>query len=291
MGDRAESVVVRDRRGNRFRVSTADAVIGKELYIGGDYDGDVVDLVVGELTARGFKPALVVDVGANIGTVTVDLLARFPHARGIAIEPDETNFRLLEENIEANGLAGRVVALCEAAGAVDGEAELELSPDNFGDHRIRVASAAPGRYGEERRATRRVPVRRLDGLIERGVAQAGVPTLVWADVQGHEAQLLAGAQMFHDVPVVLELWPYGLRRAGGRELLGELTGAWAAVVDLRGGRRELRPADLAALLDEIEARPYAASTDVLLLPESLTGGGVNRRRAESSDGEREVAPG
>jgi FkbM family methyltransferase len=43
-------------------------------------------------------PKLIVDCGANIGCTTVYFASRFPGARIVAVEPDESNFQLLLRN-------------------------------------------------------------------------------------------------------------------------------------------------------------------------------------------------
>lgn len=54
-------------------------------------------------TANRFNP-LVMDCGANIGLGTLYFKQLYPQARVLAFEPDENNFRLLEENCRRNGL-------------------------------------------------------------------------------------------------------------------------------------------------------------------------------------------
>jgi FkbM family methyltransferase len=265
-------VQVQGRRGQPFLVSTQDKVIGRELFLSRDYDTEIIDDVIGELSRRGFVPTQLIDVGANIGTVIVDFLTRPGDSTAIAFEPDELNFALLQHNLSANGVAARATTHRAAISDVDGTVTLELSPENFGDHRVRVAERLTGEYGEERRKTQTVSCHRLDTLVDEGRIDLGRPTLVWADVQGHEAQMLAGAAHFRDTPIVLEIWPYGLRRAGGHELLQELMRSWAQALDARRGFTKLEPAQFASYFAEIERRPFADSTDVLLLPESLAGG-------------------
>jgi hypothetical protein len=65
------------------------------------------------------------------------------------------------------------------------------------------------------------------------VISAAEIDLVWMDVQGHEAHVLAGATCLAGVPVVTEFWPFGLRRAGALARFHELT-AGRRSVDLDG---------------------------------------------------------
>jgi FkbM family methyltransferase len=52
------------------------------------------------------KEPFVIDCGANIGLSVIYIKEHYPGARIIAFEPDEDNFRLLEENIRAFGYDG-----------------------------------------------------------------------------------------------------------------------------------------------------------------------------------------
>lgn len=47
------------------------------------------------------EPSFIIDAGANVGFTAVYFANRFPKARIIAIEPEGSNFRLLQKNTEA----------------------------------------------------------------------------------------------------------------------------------------------------------------------------------------------
>jgi hypothetical protein len=117
-----------------------------------------------------------------------------------------------------------------------------------------------------------VPSVRLDTLVDERRITLDVPTLLWTDVQGHEAHLLAGAQRFRAVPVVVEIWPYGLHRAGGYERLQRQLAEWPEIVEVRGERARIPHADLAAFFDEVGRRRPEPYSDVLLLPRALARG-------------------
>ena len=70
------------------------------------------------------------------------------------------------------------------------------------------------------KATVTVPVRSVDSLVAEGLIEPARLGLVWIDVQGHEAHVLAGAQRLLEqgVPTVIEVWPYGLARTDGTEM-------------------------------------------------------------------------
>ncbi len=216
-GPRRELTV--DTYNGRLTFDTGDALIGKALYVHRAYERRYIETALGVLVRDGYLArdgrGTVLDVGANLGMICIALLTHGWFARAVAFEPAPEPFRRLRHNVAQNGLADRILCLPYALSAVPGERELELSPRNFGDNRIRLR-AAPGAWREDRRAVVRVPVRTLDNaLIEAGVDVEAI-RLAWVDIQGHEGWFFAGghATLGRGVPVVCEFWPYGILRSG-----------------------------------------------------------------------------
>ena len=102
-------------------------------------------------------------------------------------------------------------------------ASLELSEDNHGDHRVRTESRDNTQmvYDESRRDVVDVSTIPLDELLSRNKIDVEQIGLVWIDTQGHEGYVLSAAKSLEQakVPIVLEFWPYGLKRSGGFPLL------------------------------------------------------------------------
>ena len=160
-----------------------------------------------------------VDIGANIGHVCIPLLLYGICSRVIAIEPDPDNYKLLRCNAILNDIESKIDFHNIAVGRYSSETlDLELSNDNFGDHRIRV-SDAPGLYKENSRQVRKVESKSLDSLF--GAKLTSEELMLWIDVQGYEGEVLAGASLLlaNKPPVVIEFWPYGLKRSQGFESL------------------------------------------------------------------------
>lgn len=211
--------MVRTRRG-LFGVSSRDAGVGRLLFIHRDYEWDIVDKAVriavaaGKLAPR--SRGFVVDIGANVGTVCIPLVAEGRFAGALAVEAEAGNHRQLVRNLRRNGVDGVVRAFHCALSSTTGTGTLELSR-NSGDHRVRVhATSAEDRYHEDRRPLTSVPVYRLDDLLDNAAVAAADVALIWMDVQGHEGHVLEGAQNTLEarMPVVAEFWPYGLARTG-----------------------------------------------------------------------------
>ena len=196
---------------------------------------------------------VLVEAGANIGMIAIAMLRRRAFREALAIEPDPLNFEMLERNIRQNGLAGEIRAVRCALAESSGEAELELSDSNFGDHRVRASSRREALMDEERRATVRVPMRSLDDVVESaGIAPERIG-LVWIDVQGYEGHLFRGARrtLAGGSPVLTEFWPYGIQRSGmDREGYAELVRSLfdrMAVFD--PATRRFEPRDLSTIED------------------------------------------
>lgn len=242
-----------------------DWLVGKYLFLNREYEVYYMRKTVVELRRLGLlgeANVSIFDVGANIGMICIPLVMEGLFRRALAFEPDPNNFRLLSKNIAQNGLGERIVPLQYALSSHAGEVDLELSPDNYGDHRIRLSSA-PGFYREQSRETRRVRTETLDGVARAEPAIADeAPSLVWLDIQGHEGHYFEGAgeTLRRGVPVVSEFWPYGIERSGmsreryceiaaslftdfltfeGEEVVGHDIGQLADQFDLFGGPRKV----------------------------------------------------
>jgi len=131
------------------------------------------------------------DVGANFGYYSWLVKALQPAARVILLEPEPLNLELIAATVERNQLQGvRVVAA--AASAAGGTAVFHRDPD--GAFQGSLEFVATGR------ATIDVQLMMLDDLEER-------VDLIKIDVEGHEPQVLAGAERIvaeHRPAIVLE---------------------------------------------------------------------------------------
>ncbi len=148
-------------------------------------------LIMRELYGQGFYPKLavpqgadVIDIGANIGAVTMRWARSRPDLKFHAYEPNPQAFDTLRQNIGANGLEGRVSLHREAVGRKKGKLDLWIDVPTahstaFGD------SPVPG----GRRVS--APVVSLDEvwgrLGKRPIAMLKI------DAEGGEVDILEGA--------------------------------------------------------------------------------------------------
>jgi FkbM family methyltransferase len=168
--------VLTDARYGPMLVNRHDVYVGRSFIEYGEFSEAEVACL-----RRFVVPGMVVlDIGANIGALTVPLAQMVgPTGRVIAFEPQRLAFQLLNANIALNSLAN-VQALRLAVGADDGWTtvpDLEPTvPQNVGG--ISLRDKHPGE---------KVPTIRLDGV--------DLPTvgLIKCDVEGMEWDVLIGA--------------------------------------------------------------------------------------------------
>jgi FkbM family methyltransferase len=230
---------ITDVHGARYSIDPRDSVIGRLLFLEGSFDAEPVDGAVRVLEAAGLAPQQILDIGANIGTVTVELLRRYPLATAAAFEPDPDSCRLLRQNIAANDLLGRATVFPIALSDAEGIVRLDRSQHNLGDHRIRTDGGARPQGAAAGVTTLDVPARRLDELLRAGTITLTGRVLTKLDVQGHEGHVLAGGRPLLEHPLLVEFWPHGLRRSGGLDAFLEALETYSAVMPLSTEPREV----------------------------------------------------
>ncbi len=218
LGPRRDVTV--DTSNGRLTIDSKDWLIGKYLYVKRSYEANQIRAAIALLQKEGHLREVgrktVIDVGANIGMISIALLRQGYFERAIAFEPAPDSYRLLARNVSQNGFQDRILHFRCALSSIEGELELELSDDNSGDHRIRRTKTS-GAFREERRRTVKVPIRTLDRVFSDHLALRSEEVgLVWLDIQGHEGQFFQGARdlLRRGIPVVSELWPYAILRSG-----------------------------------------------------------------------------
>ena len=171
------------------------------------------------------------DIGGNIGLTTIPI-AQQAQITCHAFEPEPANFAYLTENVRVNCPHANVtlhnIALFDRPSSL----EMELSPYNFGDHRLRVDSAV-SLLGEDKRQTVSIKALPLDDA----VPAVSRPLAVKVDTQGAEPFVVSGgARILGQADLVLmEFSPYLMRRMGGdARLVIEFFGGFSKIELTRG---------------------------------------------------------
>src|SRR5687767_12643161 len=126
------------------------------------------------------------DIGANIGRMSVSRVVLGDAAVAYCAEPDPLNFACLVRNTLDNGLRGLVLPDRVAIGAAEGTVRL-LRAKSAGGHRVLAEGAPSGGEIVE------VPCLPLDVWVERIGADLDQVRFVKVDVQGYEVDVLRGA--------------------------------------------------------------------------------------------------
>jgi FkbM family methyltransferase len=234
--------------GLTFFVATNDR-LGRQLFVRG-WRQDIGHLTraVNILREHGAYRAgsTFVDVGAHIGTTSVEAVRRQGFARGVALEPAPDNFRMLRVNLAANEVDSVVTALQAAVSDREGEVELVLNARSSGAHTL--LPLLPDRAG----AILGVQAVRLDDLVRRKVIEPDLVGLLWADAAGAEGFVLAGASALLErcVPIVTALRPALPSWPQTKKTLIQLLSRYTGFVNLRRGKDP--PVDtLEPLLDSL----------------------------------------
>ena len=144
------------------------------------------------------------DVGAHVGYMSLLAAAAVgPTGRGVAMEPEPGNFRLLTANLANHGV-GNVTAVPAAAWGETRLLTMSLSGDNTGDHR---AYALPGRDTVD------VPAFAVDDLLPDDLRV----DVVKIDAQATDDLAIRGMErmLARSRPaLIVEFWPDGIRQRG-----------------------------------------------------------------------------
>ncbi len=212
-------------------------------------DGRQLDraLQVLELADLDVAGTTFVDIGAHLGTTTVQALRRHGFRSALAFEPEPENFRILRANLAANGLYEAVRAFNVALSNRVGSGELEVFDRGSATHTL-VGHGQPGGRSLQ------VPVTTFDRLVAEGAVDPDEAGLLWVDVEGAEIDVLEGASTLlqRSVPIVIEVSRGDRYRAGLRTdvLVEMLAATYTHYVDLKpmnAARRAFAP--LSALTD------------------------------------------
>ena len=218
-----------DGKEYQFMIDLDDTVIGRSVFCGGEFDLQKVIVARQLIIQHGMSmPEVLVDVGANIGTICVPCISSGMFHKSLAVEPHPDNYRLLKANVVLNNLDGKITAFNVALGGeCDGLLEMSLSEENSGDHRISASGASDGREKIQVRSTT------LDTILEAALSDEE-DLLVWMDTQGYEGWVLQGAEKILErrKPMVLEFWPYGMERLKSYEPLKQALLGYSGFYDL-----------------------------------------------------------
>ncbi len=184
-----------------------DAYVSKKIAEEGVWEAYETHLI-SQLLKSG---ATFVDVGANIGYYSV-IASRLVGEQGqvFSFEPEAKNFSLLAENCRVHALDNCCLINAGLA-ASQGEAQIHLSSDNFGDHQIYDAGLS--------RSQQTIQLVSGDSFFDQQKPKIDRMDVLKIDTQGAEMQVMSGLKQtlknsLPDLNMIIEFWPFGLRQSG-----------------------------------------------------------------------------
>ena len=222
-----------------YIVNSSDEAIGKNVYCNKkSFDSHNLTNAL-NLISR--PKTILIDVGANIGTIGLFGVSKGYFKKCIAFEPEPNNFKILKLNVSLNGLSDKFELKNEAlSNKVSSSLELELSEGNYGDHRMKVSTTS-GIYNEANRKVISVSVNTLDNALKNINLHE---CILFMDTQGFEGHVLSGASKLVQLnaPIITEFWPYGLKRAGGLDLFYDTisNSSYNLMWDLKNPKKKIR---------------------------------------------------
>jgi len=233
-----ELLIANTNEGLHYVVNSSDDIIGRSIFRDKiSFDSNNLLLA---LKLIGSSRSILIDIGANIGTIGILAMSKDLFAKCLAFEPEPNNFKMLSANVVLNGLSEKFELHNEAlSNELTESLSFELSKNNYGDHRVRVTDRE-GLHAEHKRDTINVNVNTLDNACSSINPDDCV---IFLDAQGFEGHILSGAKSFvgASVPIVTEFWPYGLLRSDGLDMFYSIMDLanYTSMYDLRQPEKKL----------------------------------------------------
>ena len=195
-----------------FLVEADDLLLTPWFVVSGQYETEISKFFVDNLRSD----SRCLDIGANFGFYTC-LMARFcPAGKVIGIEPVDTVYKLLRDNIFINGLNRHARAINAAVGQGPGRLTLHHRKPRSANTSIATPSEALLQYhGESGFERFEIETVSVDGML---VQFDNRIDFIKIDVEGAEPLVLRGAvetiKLNPQLQIVMEWSPYQIRDAG-----------------------------------------------------------------------------
>jgi FkbM family methyltransferase len=108
-----------------FHVPNLFETVSFDIFLDGAYEPEVSDYLINELKAN----AVFIDVGVNIGSISLPLAKARPDCTIISIEASEKVYKYFEENLVFNKVSN-IIPINKAVSSISGQTVSFFSPDD-----------------------------------------------------------------------------------------------------------------------------------------------------------------
>lgn len=180
--DKLGKFILRTPMGIRMIIDpSTDTGVEQSLYETGTYEKGILDFIGKNFRSKG----CFIDIGANIGLMSLYVSENFPKATVHAFEAHPENYRALQDNISING-AKNIIGHQIALGDRNGEVEI------FDDHDDNRGGASI-KLGDQKGKGFKVSQTTLDEMLNDVDVE-----MIKIDVEGMELEVLHGAKKLID---------------------------------------------------------------------------------------------
>ncbi len=188
------------------------------------------------------------------------MITEFGAQRVHAFEPSPESYRLLRQTVIANGLEAKVCTYELALSDRDGDLPFISSSRHAGNSCVATDSSL---------SNSTVRATTLDAMAQRHAWDLANVALVWIDVQGYEAAVLAGASRIiaAGVPVLIEYWPSKLAETGTLDHINEIIATrFTSMIDFSRDHDPRPTSEVRLIPGYYRGKHKDGYTDLLLLP-------------------------
>lgn len=213
----------------KFILLTQDKIISKEIFVKGEFDIKKLEKTL-EFLRPTHKIKKLYDIGANLGVTCIPAVQRKMVQNAIAVEPVKQNYDVLKTNIILNNLEKKILHYnCALSDTPNNDAKIEISANNSGDNRVILETNLDS--FNQTNNIQKIVTDKFDNLFKN---INGNEDLIWIDTQGYEPKVLMGAENLikSKAPIVVEFWPYELKRKGLWSPMFEILKKFDFFVDL-----------------------------------------------------------